>query len=87
MRRSFQPEGIVYAGETNINPCFDTNPLTGSGAGWAGANVPMENLLRLINRETAAIKLADPKVVVTLGSWNERAQTNQFGYRNYYTDV
>lgn len=81
-----EPEGLVYTGQSNSNPCFDTTPLTGSGAGWVNTFTPMENLLRFINLQTSAIKQADPKVLVTLGSWNERAQTDSFNYRNYYTD-
>nr|BBB35836.1 endo-1,4-beta-mannanase [Eisenia fetida] len=80
-----EPEGIVSAGVSDGNPCFDTQPLAGSGAGWADS-IPMQRLQSFINKQTAAIKRADPKVIVTLGSWSERAQTDQFGWRNYYTD-
>jgi len=75
----------VSAGVSDGNPCFDTQPLAGSGAGWADS-IPMQRLQSFINKQTAAIKRADPKVIVTLGSWSERAQTDQFGWRNYYTD-
>jgi len=81
-----EPEGLVYAGVTHANPCFDTRPLSGSGAGWVNTFIPMQNLLNFINRINSAIRRADSKVVITLGSWNERAQTDRFGYRNYYTD-
>lgn len=81
-----EPEGLVAAGVSDANPCFDTTVLAGSGAGWAGSYVPMELLQRFINRQTAAIKRVDPKVLVTLGSWSERAQTDEFGWRNYYKD-
>lgn len=81
-----QPEGLVNAGIADANPCFDTQVLGGSGAGWAGTYIPMQLLQRFINRQTAAIKRADPKVIVTLGSWSERAQTDELGWRNYYKD-
>lgn len=81
-----EPEGLVSAGQTNSNNCFDTRPLTGSGAGWVNTFIPMQNLLRFINVQNAAIKQADPKAVTTLGSWSERSQTDRYGYRNYYTD-
>ena len=71
---------------SNSNPCFDTNPLSGTGAGWVGNFILMQNMLRFLNRQIAAIKAADPKVLVTVGSWSERGQTDQYGYRNYYTD-
>jgi len=81
-----EPEGIVAAGRTDPNRCFDTMALAGSGAGWGNAFIPMQRLLRFINRHISAIKRADPKVIVTVGSWHERSQTDQFGYQDYYTD-
>jgi hypothetical protein len=81
-----QPEGIVSANVADSILCRDTIPLANSGAGWAGTSVPMENIQRFINLQLAAIKRTDPKVLTTLGSWSERAQTDEYGYRNYYTD-
>lgn len=49
-------------------------------------DIPMYNLLRFINRQAAAIKEEDPKALVTIGSWAEQAQTDSFGFRNYYKD-
>jgi len=80
-----EPEGSILIGP-NANPCFDTTVLAGSGAGWTGNNIPMERFLRFINWQSAAIHTEDPKALVTLGSWSERPQTDQFGYRNYYKD-
>lgn len=37
-----EPEGSVYAGQSNGNACFDTTVLSGSGAGWVGLYIPME---------------------------------------------
>lgn len=39
-------EGIIKAGEYNSEPCFDTRPLGGSGAGWAGGGYRAQDLLR-----------------------------------------
>ena len=80
-----EPEGSISI-SSNSNPCFDTSILQGSGAGWTGENIPMEKFLRFINRQAGAIKQHDPKALVTLGSWCERPQTDNFGYRNYYKD-
>ena len=35
-------EGSVYAGKVDTNPCYDTQILTGSGAGWTGKWIPMK---------------------------------------------
>jgi len=81
-----EPEGSVQI-SNDSNPCFRTSDvLTGSGAGWAGTNIPMKNILQFINWQADAIHNADPKALVTTGSWSERAMTDQFGYRNYYKD-
>ena len=75
-------------------PCFDTQTvLGGSGAGWAGGKVPMRNLLRFHNIQAAAIHAADPKALVTVGSWSEYASTDAVGlepgrkFFNYYKDA
>ena len=83
----FQPEGFVMIGQSNSNPCYDTRLLSGSDAGWANTYVPMHRLLSFMNKQIAAIKRADSKALVTIGSWNERTQTDQFGYRNHYKDA
>ena len=70
-----EPEGSVLTPQSNSEPCFDTTPLTGSGAGWTGENVPMENWLRFINRQIAAIKVNDPKALATQGAWSEKSQS------------
>ena len=80
-----EPEGSVSI-SSNSDPCFDTSVLQGSGAGWTGENIPMEKFLRFINRQAGAIKRVDSKALVTVGSWSERTQTDNFGYRNYYKD-
>ena len=80
-----EPEGSI-AINSDGDPCFDTSVLQGSGAGWTGENIPMKNFLRFFNRQIAAIKQQDPKALATIGSWCERPQTDNFGFRNYYKD-
>jgi len=80
-----EPEGSVQINDDG-NPCFSTTILSGSGAGWAGTNIPMKNIQQFVNWQADAIHNADPKALVTVGSWSEKAQTDQFGYRNYYKD-
>ena len=82
-----EPEGSVAVnGISGGNPCFDTSILQGSGAGWTGENVPMVMFLKFFNLQIAAIKKQDPKALATIGSWCERPQTDNFGFRNYYKD-
>lgn len=81
-----EPEGSI-AIQSNANPCFDTTILAPYGGGWSGANIPMEVMLRFINRQAGAIKRADPKALVTVGSYSEIPQTTAFtGMYNYYQD-
>ena len=82
-----EPEGNVRNNETHANPCHDTTRLAGSGAGWGGANIPMYNIQRFVNWQMAAIKEADPKALVTVGSWNEKPQNDAYSDSfNYYKD-
>jgi len=50
----------------------------------------MEDILRFINKHSAAIHAADTKVLVTSGAWNERSSTDASigdeDYFNYYKD-
>merc|ERR1711934_955091 len=61
-----EPEGSVQNDATDSEPCHDTNALSGSGAGWAGGNLPMKNLQRFVNKQAAAIHQANPKALVTV---------------------
>lgn len=87
-----EPEGSVDATTVDANPCFDTKTaLQGSGAGWAGGKMAMRELLRFFNLQAAAIKKADPKSLVTVGSWSQFASTDvpvESGkhFFNYYKD-
>lgn len=82
-----EPEGIVLNDDWNANDCFDTTVLSGSGAGWANEYVPMENLLRFINWQIAAVKEEDGKALATVGSWSELAQTDSCpNTNNFYKD-
>lgn len=80
-----EPEGFVQPA-SHSERCFDSSSLIGSGAGWTEMGVPMQNLQKFINWQAAAIRAHDPSALITVGSWNERAQTDEFGYRNFYTD-
>jgi len=81
-----EPEGSI-AIQSNVNPCFDTTILAGHGGGWSGANIPMETMMRFVNRLAGAIKRADPKTLVTVGSYCEIPQTSAFpGMYNFYED-
>ncbi|KAH3732183.1 endo-beta-1,4-mannanase [Pelomyxa schiedti] len=80
-----EPEGSVQIA-SDSEPCFDTIPLLGSGAGWTGVNLPMKNILQFVSMQTSAIHSADPKALVSVGSWSEKAMTDNWGYRNYYKD-
>ena len=44
----------------------------------------MLEMQRFINVQTAAIHKADPKALVTVGIWNEKAGTDAFGYFNFF---
>jgi len=84
-----EPEGSVDPSTQNTEKCFDTDSeLKGSGAGWAGSDVLMEELLRFHNLQAGAIKRADPKALVTVGAWSEHSSTDKLGsgYFNYYKD-
>lgn len=37
-----EPEGSVYNNQYNSDGCFDTTPLTNTGAGWTGLYIPMK---------------------------------------------
>ncbi|XP_078571602.1 mannan endo-1,4-beta-mannosidase-like [Branchiostoma floridae x Branchiostoma japonicum] len=80
-----EPEGSLRV-QHDSDPCYNTDFLAGSGAGWAGNSdgnyLPMYRMLRFINRQAAALKEADPNHLVTVGSWSEKGQ----GIRNLYTD-
>ncbi|XP_046551546.1 uncharacterized protein LOC124261281 [Haliotis rubra] len=79
-------EGLLIPGETNSEPCFDTNSLQGSGADWAGKVFSMQDFLRFISRQADAIRNVDPSTPITAGSWNVRSNTDQFTFFNYYKD-
>ena len=90
-----EPEGSFKI-STDGDPCFDTSSvLAGSGAGWTGGNWPIKDVLRFVNLQAAAIHAADPKALVTVGSWSQYASTDADGsslgdggrkFRNYYKD-
>ena len=89
-----EPEGSVDPTTVdNSNSCFDTRAVLGSsGAGWAGHNAKMKDLLAFFNKHAAVIHSADPKALVTVGSWSQFSSTDaavgSFGQKffNYYKD-
>jgi len=81
-----EPEGSVQNDASDAEPCHDTTALSGSGAGWAGGNLPMKNLQRFVNKQAAAIHAADPKALVTVGTWNPKSSMDVDGFRNYWKD-
>ena len=88
-----EPEGSVLAGASDPEPCFDTTPLKGSGAGWAqldghkGAHpIPMKYLQRFVAWQSAAVHAAAPAALTTVGSWNAKASSDEQGFRNYWSD-
>ncbi|KAK3605222.1 hypothetical protein CHS0354_038657 [Potamilus streckersoni] len=82
-----EPEGELKPGEINSDPCYDTRPLTNSGAGWAGHLYTVQEMQRFINWQADGIKRADPHAMVTVGSWNTKANTDKFGFHNYWKDA
>ena len=86
-----EPEGSVDPSTKNAEPCFDTTILQGSGAGWAGGRIPMQELLRFFNLQAGAIKRVDSKALVTVGAWSQHSSTDKTvspgqKYFNYYKD-
>nr|Q8WPJ2.1 RecName: Full=Mannan endo-1,4-beta-mannosidase; AltName: Full=Beta-mannanase; AltName: Full=Endo-beta-1,4-mannanase; Short=Man5A; Short=ManA; Flags: Precursor [Mytilus edulis]CAC81056.1 endo-1,4-mannanase [Mytilus edulis] len=81
-----EPEGEIKPGESSSEPCFDTRHLSGSGAGWAGHLYSAQEIGRFVNWQAAAIKEVDPGAMVTVGSWNMKADTDAMGFHNLYSD-
>merc|ERR1711907_696469 len=64
-----EPEGSLLLAQDS-DPCYDTqDELRNTGAGWAGHSYTMKQLLGFINKQAGAIHRADPKALVTVGSW------------------
>ncbi|XP_062593358.1 mannan endo-1,4-beta-mannosidase-like [Saccostrea cucullata] len=81
-----EPEGELKPDLTSSEPCFDTRHLHNSGAGWAGKLYTPQELLRFFNWQAAAIKEVDPHALVTVGAWNGKVNTDNFGFHNMYKD-
>jgi len=79
-----EPEGSSPAGQTDSNPCYDFTHLDYAkkafpgmkAPGWSGGNVPMRNILRFHNWIIDAIHTADPKAIVSAGSWSHFATSD-----------
>jgi len=72
-----EPEGSVKV-SSDSNPCYDTEPLKDLGLDWTKSGIPMQRMLRFVNKATAAIKMMDSKALVTIGSWSHLSQTDAF---------
>eukprot|EP00164_Ancoracysta_twista_P001842 GFYU01002423.1.p1 GENE.GFYU01002423.1~~GFYU01002423.1.p1 ORF type:complete len:436 (-),score=74.36 GFYU01002423.1:88-1341(-) len=84
-----EPEGSMDMDtKVSTNPCFDGTNI--HGGGWTGAKIPLENFLKFINWQVAAIHRADPKSLVTVGSWAMNAMLSGGGpggfVVNHYCD-
>ncbi len=84
-----EPEGSVAAGIADSDACYDTMALKGTGAGWAQPEherIPMRDVLAFVGRQAAAIHAAEPKALVTVGSWSEIPVSSALpGLKDYYT--
>jgi mannan endo-1,4-beta-mannosidase len=87
-----EPEGSLKL-TTDSNPCYDTQTqLANTGAGWAGHSFTMKQMLVFVSKQAAAIHTADPKALVTVGSWAQWVLSDALqpyqskGFRNYYKD-
>jgi len=76
-----EPEGVVHNNKVNNDqPCFDTQKLASSGAGWAEKWIPMKKILKFIGKQAAAIRrIGGNEAMVTSSTWNHIAL-------GYYTD-
>nr|XP_045602791.1 mannan endo-1,4-beta-mannosidase-like [Procambarus clarkii] len=82
-----EPEGIVLV-ESNTDPCYDTTQIGVQGAGWAGNEIPMENILRFIGRQNQAVRSIDPETLITIGAWSQFSANDVFpNSNNFYTDT
>ncbi|XP_046582030.1 mannan endo-1,4-beta-mannosidase-like [Haliotis rubra] len=79
-------EGEVKPNLANAEPCFDTNFLLNSGAGWAGKLYTAQQFLKFINWQADAIRQVDPQALVTAGSWEARSNVDKWGGFNMYKD-
>jgi mannan endo-1,4-beta-mannosidase len=84
-----EPEGLVKGGISDSNKCLDTHKLSVSyiSASWVGTGLTMKEILRFINRHSAAIHSAAPGTLVTTGAWKEFSATDALSDSfNYYKD-
>ena len=70
-----EPEGSVRI-QSDSEPCFSTERLKGSGAGWAKTDIPMRNLQKFVNWQADAIHGVTPDVLVTSSTWSGRSFTD-----------
>lgn len=77
-----EPEGSI-AMSSDSEPCYDTTHLDWTreapeirGPGWSGANLKYDLMLKFLNVQASAIRRADSKALITVGSWSEWSQTD-----------
>ncbi|XP_055895654.1 mannan endo-1,4-beta-mannosidase-like isoform X2 [Biomphalaria glabrata] len=81
-----EPEGMLNPDVNNDEPCFNTTFLLNSGVGWAVKKYDYEQILRFLNWQAAAIKAVDTNNIVSVGVWNPKSNTDQFGMFDFYSD-
>ncbi|KAK0058643.1 mannan endo-1 4-beta-mannosidase, partial [Biomphalaria pfeifferi] len=81
-----EPEGMLNPEVKNEDPCFNTTSLRNSGVGWVVKKYDYKQILRFLNWQAAAIKDVDTKNIVSVGVWNPKSNTDQFGMFDFYSD-
>ncbi|KAL3871113.1 hypothetical protein ACJMK2_039132 [Sinanodonta woodiana] len=82
-----EPAGCIEIGMKTEEKCYDTTTLyPWEGADWTKKHIPLERMLRFLSLQADAIHSADPKALVTTGSWTYRTITDQLNRRNFYSD-
>ncbi len=84
-----EPERLMKSGISDSIKCIDTHKLSVSyiSASWVGTGLTMKEILRFINRHSAAIHSAVSRTLVTTGAWKEFSATDVLSDSfNYYKD-
>jgi len=80
-----EPEASVTTA-ADANPCYDTTLIAAGGIG--GGPLPMYRILRFIGLQNAAIRAADPTVLVGNAASSEISINDAFGNSfNHYSDA
>eukprot|EP01083_Nonionella_stella_P318228 1162120_1 len=81
-----EPEGSVLP-HKGTTECTNTIYLKDEGPPWTDTQLTVIKYQRFINKLSAAIKAVDPESLVTMGAWSEKSVTDQFGYKNLWSDA